>query len=76
MACNAPTCGYSDWLFTDFTVTPIWRACRYRKFPQRSGMHPIQRNIGDFRLWKDHDAYQKVLERVLRDLQVAQASPP
>ena len=35
----------------------------------------IQRNIGDFCLWKDHDAYQKVLERVLRDLKVAQAGP-
>jgi uncharacterized protein YjbI with pentapeptide repeats len=34
------------------------------------------RNIGDFRRWKDHDAYQKALERVLRDLQVAQAGPP
>jgi hypothetical protein len=27
-----------------------------------------QRNIGDFRKWKDHDAYQQVFERVLRDL--------
>ena len=35
----------------------------------------IQRNIGNFCLWKDHDAYQKVLERVLRDLKVAQAGP-
>ena len=35
----------------------------------------IQRHIGDFCLWKDHDAYQKVLERVLRDLKVAQAGP-
>jgi hypothetical protein len=35
----------------------------------------IQRNIGDFRRWKNHDAYQKVLERVLRDLKVAQAGP-
>ena len=26
------------------------------------------RNIGDFRAWKEHDAYQKALERVLRDL--------
>jgi TIR domain/Pentapeptide repeats (8 copies) len=33
------------------------------------------RNIGDFRKWKDHDAYQKALERVLRDLKVAQAGP-
>jgi hypothetical protein len=33
------------------------------------------RNIGDFRRWKDHDAYQKALERVLRDLKVAQAAP-
>jgi hypothetical protein len=31
------------------------------------------RNIGDFRKWKDHDAYEKALERVLRDLKVAQA---
>jgi hypothetical protein len=29
-----------------------------------------QRNIGDFRQWKDHDAYKKVFERVLRDLTV------
>ena len=35
----------------------------------------IQRHIGDFCLWKDHDAYQKALERVLRDLKVAQAGP-
>jgi hypothetical protein len=27
-----------------------------------------QRNIGDFRKWKDHDAYQQGFERVLRDL--------
>jgi hypothetical protein len=26
------------------------------------------RNIGDFIRWKQHDAYQKVLERLLRDL--------
>jgi hypothetical protein len=29
-----------------------------------------QRHIGDFRKWKDHDAYQKGLERLLRDLKV------
>jgi len=29
-----------------------------------------QRNIGDFRRWKEHDAYQKSFERVLRDLTV------
>jgi len=33
------------------------------------------RNIGDFRRWKNHDVYQKALERVLRDLKVAQAGP-
>ena len=33
------------------------------------------RHIGDFRRWKDHDAYQKALERVLRDLKMAQAEP-
>jgi hypothetical protein len=33
------------------------------------------RNIGDVRRWKDHDAYEKALERVLRDLKVTQAAP-
>ena len=28
------------------------------------------RNIGDFRRWKEHDAYQKALERLLQDLKV------
>jgi len=32
-----------------------------------------QRNIGDFRQWKDHDAYQKGLQRLLRDLKTAPA---
>ena len=27
-----------------------------------------QRNIGDFRRWKDHDGYTKSFQRVLRDL--------
>lgn len=27
-----------------------------------------ERNIGDFTRWKDHDAYQKIFNRVLRDL--------
>jgi uncharacterized protein YjbI with pentapeptide repeats len=31
-----------------------------------------QRNVGDFRRWKDHDAYNQSFERVLRDL----AAPP
>jgi hypothetical protein len=29
-----------------------------------------QRNIGDFARWKEHDAYGKALERLLRDLKV------
>jgi hypothetical protein len=29
-----------------------------------------QRNIGDFRQWKDHDAYQRSFERVRRDLTI------
>jgi uncharacterized protein YjbI with pentapeptide repeats len=33
------------------------------------------RHIGDFRTWKDHDAYQKALERVLRDLRVESSEP-
>ena len=27
-----------------------------------------ERNIGDFTSWKDHDAYQKAFDRLLRDL--------
>ena len=30
-----------------------------------------QRNIGDFRKWKDHDAYRQAFDRVLRDLKAA-----
>jgi hypothetical protein len=29
-----------------------------------------QRNVGDFRHWKDHDAYKDGFERVLRDLTI------
>ncbi len=32
------------------------------------------RNIGDFRNWKDHDAYQKAFERLIRDLKHAAES--
>ena len=33
-----------------------------------------QRHIGDFTNWKDHDAYQKTFQRLLRDLKVTDAS--
>jgi hypothetical protein len=33
------------------------------------------RNIGDFRKWKDHYACEMALERVLRDLKMAQTGP-
>ena len=33
------------------------------------------RHIGDFRKWKDHDAYQTVLTRLMRDLQNEAAIP-
>ena len=32
--------------------------------------HP---HIGDFTRWKEHDAYQKALDRLLRDLRVEKA---
>jgi hypothetical protein len=35
-----------------------------------------QRNIGDFCRWKDHDAYQQSLNRLLRDLTVDQGTSP
>lgn len=31
------------------------------------------RNIGDFRKWKDHDAYQKAFNRLLRDLKAEES---
>ena len=30
-----------------------------------------QRNVGDFRRWKDHDAYKQSFDRVVRDLTVS-----
>jgi hypothetical protein len=30
--------------------------------------HPLDTHIGDFRKWKDHDWFQKSLDRLLRDL--------
>jgi len=33
-----------------------------------------QRNIGDFTRWKEHDAYQKGLQRLLRDLKTGPAA--
>jgi hypothetical protein len=30
-------------------------------------------NPGDFTRWKEHDAYQKALDRLLRDLRVEKA---
>src|SRR5215510_8850427 len=33
------------------------------------------RNIGDFRRWKTHDAYQKAFDRLLRDLKAAERQP-
>jgi hypothetical protein len=35
-----------------------------------------KRHIGDFTRWKDHDAYSKGLERLLRDLKVEVTTPP
>ena len=52
------------------STTPCWR-------PSEAWARLLrgQRNIGDFTRWKDHDAYSKGLERLLRDLKVAQAEP-
>ena len=33
----------------------------------------LDRNIGDFRQWEDHDAYKRSFERVLRDLTIKPA---
>jgi TIR domain len=34
------------------------------------------RNIGDFQRWKDHDAYKKSFERVMRDLRASTKKGP
>jgi hypothetical protein len=34
------------------------------------------RHLGDFTRWKDHDAYQKALERLPRDLKVGASPAP
>jgi hypothetical protein len=36
-----------------------------------AGLLRRDRNIGDFRGWKDHDGYKKSFERVLRDLKMS-----
>ncbi len=33
------------------------------------------RHIGDFRMWKDHDSFQKSLDRLLRDLKSQDSKP-
>jgi hypothetical protein len=33
------------------------------------------RHIGDFRKWKDHDSFQKSLDRLLRDLKSQGTKP-
>jgi hypothetical protein len=33
------------------------------------------RHIGDFRPWKNHDAYQEAFQRLLRDLKTDQKAP-
>jgi hypothetical protein len=33
-----------------------------------AGLIRRDRHIGDFRRWKDHDAYKRSFERVVRDL--------
>jgi hypothetical protein len=38
-----------------------------------AGLVRRDRNIGDFRRWKDHDAYKQSFERVVRDLTVPSA---
>jgi hypothetical protein len=42
----------------------ILRATALARLPRR------YRHIGDFTRWKEHDAYQKALDRLLRDLRV------
>jgi hypothetical protein len=45
-------------------------ACRSSRFWHCGSSSGSTRHIGDFTRWKDHDAYQKALDRLLRDLRV------
>jgi hypothetical protein len=36
----------------------------------------LVREFGDFTRWKEHDAYTKALDRLLRDLRVEKTQPP
>jgi hypothetical protein len=47
------------------------RRCR----PAWADLVRLDPNIGDFRRWKEHDAYKQSLERVLRDLTI-EPEPP
>jgi hypothetical protein len=40
-------------------------------YSRESSSQPIPaRSLSDFTLWKEHDAYQKALDRLLRDLRI------
>jgi hypothetical protein len=45
-------------------------ACRSSRFWHCGSSSGSTRHIGDFTRWKEHDAYQKALHRLLRDLRV------
>lgn len=36
----------------------------------------VRKVVGDFTRWKNHDAYRKAFDRLLRDLKAAKAPPP
>ena len=42
---------------------PRNRGCNYRQHVTQTSRH-----IEDFTQWKDHDAYQKAFDRLMRDL--------
>ena len=48
-------------------------ACRSSRFWHCGSSSGSTRHIGDFTRWKEHDAYQKALDRLLRDLRVEKA---
>jgi hypothetical protein len=48
-------------------------ACRSSRFWHCGSFSSSTRHIGDFSRWKEHDAYTKALDRLLRDLRVEKA---
>jgi hypothetical protein len=67
----------SDWVREE-VESCLASGAAARSVPRKAWASSIRRqwHIGDFRKWKKHDAYQKALERLLRDLKAENSGAP